>query len=107
MAEAKKPQDHKPPKPSAEKVDGGQNVTVDGLTVFIAQEAMDDFELLDDLGRLDDGDGTRMPSVLRRLLTDEDREKVLEHLRGKNGRVSIEAGGTFIQNIFEVVNPNS
>lgn len=101
-----RPQDHQAPKPKVEKFDWGKKVTLHGLTVSVANEALDDFELLDDLGRAEDGNSGRVPSMLRRLLGD-DAPKVLEHFRGKNGRVPVSPVVEFIQDLFEAINPNS
>lgn len=91
-AGAKKPQDHK--KPAA---DGALVVTVNGHDYQIARDALDDFELLDDLARLDDGEGTRLPAILRRLVGDDGYRAALDTIRDpETGRVSIEAGGDLL-----------
>ncbi len=129
MAEAKKdvkqPEDHKPKvnKPKVEKVDveviegegddqkkrlaPARRVTVQGLSVTVTDEAVDDFEFLDDLRALNDtNDPSRMPSMLRRMVGDDYR-RVMESLRDpKTGRVSIEAGSTFVLALIEALNPS-
>lgn len=104
----KKPQDHKPKaeKPEVEKIDGGHRVTYMGATVTIEDDALDDFELLDDIGALQQGDPARLPSVLRRLVGDQWRE-VMVALRGENGRVSIESGGQFVSEVLGAIAPSS
>jgi hypothetical protein len=86
----------------------GREGTVHGITVQVADEALDDFELLDDLrSAQDDEDGTRLPSILRRLVGDDYR-RVLNELRDpKTRRVSVEAGGRFVWDLFRALNPNS
>ncbi|WP_104137232.1 hypothetical protein [Cryobacterium sp. Y62] len=102
----KKPQDHKPPKPKVEKFDWGKKVTLHGITVSVLDEALDDWELLDDLGRAEDGDAGRIPSLFRRLLGD-DTQKALDHFRGETGRIRVEPVVEFIRDLFKAIDPNS
>ncbi|MFZ4894635.1 hypothetical protein ACL9RL_09310 [Plantibacter sp. Mn2098] len=107
MTAPKKPQDHQAKAPTVKTVEGGREVTINGLTVTVADEALDDFELLDDLNSLEaEQKASRLPSILRRLVGD-DYAAVLEALRDKKtGRVSVGAGSTFIKELFGVLNPN-
>ena len=112
-ASAKKPQDHKPkeeaPKAKATEVEGGYQVELHGAEFFVANEALDDFELLDDLQSADRGqDATRLPSILRRLIGEEGYRTAMDVLRSRseNGRVTIEAGGEFIRTLFGSLDPN-
>lgn len=99
-ADVKQPQDRKP------KDDGTLTATVRGVTVTVSKDAFDDFELLDDLNALENGSPQRLPSVLRRLVGDQ-WGKVMDGLRGDNGRVSAEDGAGFVGELMEVLNPNS
>ena len=99
---AKKPQDHQP-KAEAPK---DRVVTVDDQEWTVPAEALDDFELLDDLGALEDGNAARLPAVMRRLLG-EDYKRALNHLRGEDGRVRIEPASEFIAAIMQGLDPNS
>jgi hypothetical protein len=104
---AKAPQDHKP---KAELDEGSVTVEVRGEKWTVQKEVMDDFELLDDLNALDQrDDATRMPSVLRRFLGDEQFTKAMDVLRkeSKVGRVTIEAGSEFVWDLMAALNPNS
>lgn len=123
---AKKPQDHKPKKPSVKKVAGGKVVTfsdvlerdqsgkvvvVEGkekaLSVTVLDEALDDFELLDEMRALDEGNATKMPAVLRRMVGD-DFKTVMNSLRDpKTGRVTITAARGWIDRLLQALNPNS
>jgi len=121
MTETKKPQDHlsKVEKPKVEKVqitigEGQAERTVDaqrtvirGITVTVADEALDDFELLDDLRAVDvDRNASRLPALLRRLVGDDYRE-IMERLRDKDtGRVPIQSATEFIRSLMEALNPN-
>lgn len=97
----KKPQDRKP------KAGDSYTVEVRGETLTIPLDALDDFELLDDLDRLNEGETQRLPAVLRRLLGD-DYGRALDLLRDEGtGRVSLESGSGLVSEIFEALNPNS
>ncbi|OJU39682.1 MAG: hypothetical protein BGN97_00230 [Microbacterium sp. 69-10] len=114
---AKQPQDRKPKddKPKVEQVeidtptgevdDEGKpktrkvkasRVAIRGIVVTVPHEALDDFEVLDDMRALhDEEDASRMPSLLRRLIGD-DYKRVMNALRGTNGRVGVEDGTKFV-----------
>lgn len=103
---AKLPQDHKDkatPKANETKV------VVRDQEWTIQSDALDDFELLDDLNALDQRDDpTRMPSVLRRLLGDEQWKAAMGVLRDeKTGRVSVTEGSQFVMELIQELNPNS
>lgn len=100
---ATKPADRKP---KIETKDGISTVTIKGITVKVEKDALDDFELLDDLAKMQDGDGARITSVAHRLFGD-DFTAVMDGLRGDNGRVSVEAASTFISELLAAVAPNS
>jgi hypothetical protein len=123
---AKKPQDHQRKKPTVKEVDGGKSVTfpdilartADGktiekdgntlpLTVTVDTVALDDFELLDDMRGMDDGNHARMPAMLRRLVGD-DYKAVLEAFRDREtGRVPITKVAPWVQELLGALNPNS
>jgi hypothetical protein len=105
-AGARTPQDHQAKKPVVPE--GKLGATVRGKLWLVDEEALDDFELLDDLNALDQrSDPTRMPAVLRRLLQDQWSE-AMDVLRDKDtGRVTVEAGSQFVFDLMEELNPNS
>jgi len=97
MAAPKAPQDRKP------KATDGFTAHVAGRDWKIDREALDDFELLDDLGEVEAGNPARLPSVLRRLLG-EQYKPALEAIRDpKTGRVGVEAGSNFVNALFEAL----
>lgn len=100
-AAPKKPQDHKPAKST-----GTLSVTVRGIALEVPEQVLDDFELVDDLTRMDDGDATRLPVVLRRLAGEQYRE-LLDTARDGTGHVSIQAGGELVAEVLEALDPNS
>ena len=101
---AKKPEDHKPKASDAPEV---IEVTVRGVDLKIDADALDDFELMDDLNELEQNENpARLPSILRRLVGDQYRS-VMDAIRGENGRVSVEAGSEFLGEVMEAISPNS
>lgn len=124
MSEIKQPQDHlqKAEKPKVETVDvtfgegdtkrvvAAKRTTIRGITVTVTNEALDDFELLDDLQAAETGNAARLPSLLRRLLGDG-YKAAMDGLRDPvTGRVPVagDAGGVqFIKELLVALNPNS
>ena len=105
-ANAKKPQDRKP-KDSEGDAPEELHVNVRGLELTVASDALDDFELLDDLNELEQNENPgRLPSILRRLVGDQ-WKTVVDHLRGDNGRVSVGDGAEFVGEILEALSPSS
>ena len=126
-AGAKTPEDHQPKveTPKFEKVeielpDGldddnnpktrtapARRATVSGIVVTVPDEALDDFELLDDFRGLSDSDASRLPSVLRRMVGD-DYKRIMNELRDPaTGRVTASVGSQFVYDVVQAFNPNS
>lgn len=78
--------------------------TQSGFTCEIDENALDDAELLEDLCALDEGAVYRFPSVIRKLLGEENKKRLYEHLRGEDGRVHTSALSTELQDIFSSLN---
>ncbi len=111
MAEPKKPQDHKPKTESPKVIvnDDSWDVTHRGVHLVIQKEALNDFELLDDLAALQTDQkkaSPRIPMVLRRLAGDDGFRATMDGLRGENGRVPIPETTKFVLEIFRSLNPN-
>jgi len=103
-AGAKKPADRKP---KAEDAPTVTTVAVRGIDVTVPADALDDFELLDDLHELENGNATRLPAVVRRLVGDQ-WQAVMDVARDpETGRVSIESGAEVVREIMEGLAPNS
>jgi hypothetical protein len=110
----KKPADHLEPqakKAQVSDVEGGKKVTwPDGFSVVILIEAINDFELLDEMSQmqsLGERGSVKLPSVLRRTLGDDQMPQVMDRLRDpQTKRVTIQAGVGFFQELFGALNPN-
>lgn len=85
-----------------------RSVTIDGRDYTIAADALDDFELLDEMVDLQtNGNALRVVSILRRLIGPDQMKTAMDALRNpETGRVSIEAGATFVGELFKGLNPN-
>lgn len=108
------PQDHKPKaeksaKPVVKQVEGGKEITHHGFTVTVDDDALNDFELLGDMRRMDDTkDPSFFPQMLRRLLGDDGFRVAMDGLRNpETGRVSAPAGVQYVEDVFEAIAPNS
>ena len=90
----------------AEAKGGGiVEVTVDGLTVAVDPTAFQsDWEVIEALAAMEDGSASpaAMMRVTRAVLGDA-YDEVKDHVR-KDGKVSADAMGGFLQQVFEVLN---
>ena len=83
------------------------DVQLGDVTVHVFADARDDFEILDEVARLEEGDVTRLPVLLRRLMPEVDRKAALETARGANGRVLIGDALDLMRDLFAGMrNPN-
>lgn len=64
-----------------------KGTTSSGFEYNLDETALDDYELLEDLCELDNGNTARIISALNRLLGTEQKDRLKEHLREENGRV--------------------
>ena len=64
-----------------------KGTTSSGFEYNLDETALDDYELLEDLCELDNGNTARTISALNQLLGTEQKDRLKEHLREENGRV--------------------
>lgn len=62
--------------------------TESGFEFEIDEGIKDDYEFFETLVQVDDGKITKFPEMIRRLLGEKQTEKLKEHLREKEGRIS-------------------
>ena len=87
------------------KGSGVVEVTVDGLTIEVDPTAFQsDWEVIEALAAMEDGSASpaAMMRVTRAALGDA-YDDVKNHVR-RDGKVSADAMGTFLQQVFEVLN---
>lgn len=68
--------------------------TEDGFTVELSEDTLDDAELLDALGGMQDSDVFAMGKLADRLLGKAGKKKLYDHLRNPEGRVPVAAVAT-------------
>src|SRR5690606_15729905 len=121
MSDVKKPQDRQGKKPRVKEGEGGTEVTFpdiplrgrDGkvilsdekpvpLRVTVPTDALNDFELLDEMRAIDvDRNAAMMPAVFRRLIGDDFRQ-VMDALRDPDtGRVTIDSASEWMRSLME------
>lgn len=98
-APKKTPQDHK--KPTAD--DGSVTRTAWGRDWTISAEALDDWDLLEDLAS---GDASRAPSAVRALLGAEQYVAAKDIARDETGRVRATRMSQFMAELFAGDVPN-
>ena len=59
-----------------------------GFEFEVEEDLMDDYEFLETLCEIDNGNASLIPAVATRLLGVEQKKALMEHIRGENGRVS-------------------
>lgn len=77
--------------------------TKSGFEFQIEDETLDDYELLEDLAKVDQGRTGKVVGVLEKLLGAEQKDKLKEHLR-ENGRVSAKRMFSELKEIFDILN---
>lgn len=76
--------------------------TKSGLKLQVDENILDDMELFEAVVAMDDGDGTQLPKVVRKVCGDQ-KQKVYDHCRTETGRVSISAVTGIVGEILDAV----
>ena len=78
--------------------------TKSGFACRVDEEALDDIELMEELVELDRDNARgvlKVPTMLDRLIGEEQRKALYEHLRAENGRVKTSAVVTELFSIIQ------
>ena len=67
-----------------------KGMTTTGFKFEISDEATNDYEILELLGELDDGHTEKIPKIINKLLGEEQKKELLDHIRNPNGRVPMD-----------------
>lgn len=78
--------------------------TSTGFEFKIEDDALDDYELLEVISKVDRGDYGRITEMVEILLGTEQKEKLKEHVRNENGKVSTTKLMDEVKDIFEASN---
>lgn len=78
--------------------------TATGFEFELDEEVLDDYELLEALNKIDKGNGECAVDMVDRLLGEQQKEKLKEHVRAENGRVSTKILMTEVGEIFKSCN---
>lgn len=91
------------------KADGAVEVSIDGLRLPVGSEAMNDFELFDQLNRFNETNAPMLlPRIVRGLFGDDAFDEVMNHLRDpETMRVSFVAVVEFLGKVLELLDPKS
>lgn len=77
-----------------------EGTTTSGFKFVIDEEKVDDMEFVELLAEVDT-DFTKYPKVLEWMLGEDQKRRLYDHLKEKNGRASIKATNEAIKEIFE------
>ena len=77
--------------------------TKSGFKCKIDDVVLDDMELVDAMAKAQDEDPLQITVVLNKLLGETTKKKLYDHVRGKDGRVPVEATTNEIVEIFEAL----
>ena len=84
------------------------HVSVQGVDVTVDATLLDDWELMESLYALQDGDALQIVPVMRRLLGDATYRQVKDRLRDpQSGRVNASRMSDWLTELFRQLSPNS
>lgn len=75
--------------------------TESGFEFCLSEESLDDYELLEDLCDIDNGDVSKITMAANRLLGKEQMKALKEHVRNEEGRISATKMVDEITQIFQ------
>lgn len=81
-----------------------KGVTSSGFEFELEDEVLDDYELLEILHKIDNGDNGLIVDMVDKLLGEDQKNKLKEHLRNKNGRVS---ASLLLKEVMEIFKSNN
>lgn len=83
-----------------------KQIEVQGLKLNIDTDVFDDFDLIDALDQINEGNALRIAGALRAVCGEHFNE-VREHLRdGETGRIPVESAAKFFTDLAQAVAPN-
>ena len=80
--------------------------TESGYTVSVDEEKLDDMRFVDALAELQDN-GLALPRVMDMVFTEEDKQRLYDHVRTDDGRVPIEKTTSELCEVVRALEKNS
>ena len=80
--------------------------TESGYTVSVEEEKLDDMRFVDALAELQDN-GLALPRVMDMVFTEEDKQRLYDHVRADDGRVPIEKTTSEFCEVLRALEKNS
>lgn len=74
-----------------------------GIEVTVDANAFDDFDMIEDIGKLQGGDIFALPRIVKKLFADE-WPRIREHLSDKNGKLTATRATEFFGAVIEAAN---
>lgn len=74
--------------------------TESGFEFQLDDDVLDDYELLEELCAIDNGEVSKIPHIAAMILGNEQLDALKEHIRGENGRVSARKMSDAIEEIL-------
>ena len=78
-----------------------QIITKSGFEIDIDKTVLDDMELFECIVDVDKGRADRIPEMLNRMLTPDQKKTLYDHCRDESGRVRMTKVETEIEEIFD------
>lgn len=83
-----------------------KTVEIDGFTLDIDTSVFEDYEFLESLADVADGQPSSIVRPFRMLFAGDTYQKVKDHLRDEDGRVPVKAMSTFLSKVVKAAAPN-
>ena len=83
-----------------------KTVEIDGFELDIDVSVFADFEFLESLADVADGEPANVIRPFRMLFAGDTYQKVKDHLRDEDGRVPVKAMSTFLSKVVKAAAPN-
>lgn len=80
------------------------NVTVEGISLRIPKDVIDDIEVVELLGEVQDGNIFSFAKLAKRMFGEEGYKKVKEGLADKNGRTKVSDMSNFFTKVLTACN---
>ena len=77
-----------------------RGTTSSGFNYTLKKDNLDDYELLEVLAEIDAGKEQLYPKMIKMFLGEDQKEKLKEHLRNKDGKISTVAMFNEVSEIF-------